>query len=254
MWDDDRGDSLGRDQAGGDAGQHCMVKSRYVPTSSPHARKRLQDQVYYLHVRDRQDAEDNDRDLFTAQDTGIERPAARDLLWDARSLKSVCFHRVILSPSRGLGIKTVAQAQDWARGVMAELGRHLDRDLTYVAAVHGNTGRTHVHVLIAGEATRVSTGEGRRVVRIGKGDMDALRRFAVRVAAPLRDAARARELEGARARQAARVADLDRRLGVTVTGTSTSTSTVNAREPQASAQTTPAPQATPARRWWQRGR
>ncbi len=194
MWDDARDDSAGHDQGGGgDAGQHCTVKSRYVPSASPHARKRLQDQVYYLHVRDREDAEDADRHLFTAQDTGIERPAARDLLWTNRSVKSVCFHRVILSPSRGLGVETVGQAQEWARGVMAALGQRLDRDLTWVAAVHGNTGRTHVHVLIAGEALRVSAGEGRRVVRLGKADLAALRGIAVDVARPFREEARERE-------------------------------------------------------------
>lgn len=194
MWDDVRDDSAGHDQVGsGDAGLHCTVKSRYVPSASPHARKRLQDQVYYLHVRDQEDAEDSSRHLFTAQDTEIDRPGARDLLWSNRSVKSVCFHRVILSPSRGLGIETAGQAQEWARGVMAALGQRLDRDLTWVAAVHGNTGRTHVHVLIAGEAARVSAGEDRRVVRLGRADLDALRGIAVDVARPIREAARERE-------------------------------------------------------------
>lgn len=194
MWDDARDESAGHDQASaGDAGLHCMVKTRYVASTSPHARQRMQEQVYYLQCRDRQDAEDADRHLFTAQDTRIERPAARDLLWTNRSVKSVCFHRVILSPSRGLGVETVGQAREWARGVMAALGQRLDRDLTWVAAVHGNTGRTHVHVLIAGEALRVSAEGGRRVVRLGTADLAALRGIAVEVARPIREEARERE-------------------------------------------------------------
>ncbi len=255
MWDDlddDLTDALGRDQAGGDSGQHCTVKSRYVPSSSAHARKRLQEQVYYLHCRDREDAEDEERELFTAGETGTARPAARKLLWKNRSAKSVCFHRLILSPSSGLRITTVEEAQAWTRCVMDKLGARLDRDLTWVAAVHRNTGRPHVHVLVAGEAAQPSKAGARRVVRFGAGDMTALReRITVDAARPIREAARARAFDAARERQAARMAALDQRLGVAIGQGHASPATSG----QGSDHGTPAPpsQATPKRRWWRRG-
>lgn len=242
MWDDfddELTDAMGRDQAGGDAGEHCVITSRYVPSSSPHARQRLQEQVYYLEKRDRHDAEDEDRDLFTGGETGTSRAEARDLVWSNRSTKSVCFHRLILSPSKGLGISTVDDAQAWTRSVMADLGQRLDRELTWVGAVHHNTGRPHVHVLVAGEAAQRGTADGaRRVVRIGVGDMTALReRITVDAARPIRETGRARALEAARERQAARMADLDRRLSVPATA--------GGEAP---------PPLAPKRRWWQRGK
>ncbi len=263
MWDaldDTLDEARGHDQAGGDAGQHCMVKSRYVPSSSPHARQRIQEQVYYLQCRDRQDAEDEQRDLFTAAEIGTSRGEAREMLWANRSVKSVCFHRLILSPSTGLGMTTTEEARTWTRTVMEELGQRLDRNLTWVAAVHHNTGRPHVHVLIAGEAGQPSkagrvsghNGGARRVVRLGAGDMKALReRITIDAARPIREATRARQFDEARARQAARMADLDRRLGVPVgTAGQTEPATVVALD-----HSTPAPssQAAPKRHWWQRG-
>jgi len=259
MWDaldDTLDEARGHDQAGGDAGQHCMVKSRYVPSASPHARQRMQEQIYYLEKRDRHDAEDEQRELFTVGETGTPRAEARALLWDNRSVKSVCFHRIILSPSQGLGITTTEEARTWTRTVMEELGQRLDRNLTWVAAVHHNTGRPHVHVLIAGEAGQPSkaglSGGARRVVRLGAGDMKALReRITIDAARPIREAARARARDAARTRQAARMADLDRRLGVVNLPAPTPPTTPAPRsEPR---QGLAAPQAARKRHWWQRG-
>ncbi len=156
-----------------------------------------------------------------------------------------------------MGITTTEEARTWTRTVMEELGQRLDRNLTWVAAVHHNTGRPHVHVLIAGEAGQPSkaglSGGARRVVRLSAGDMKALReRITIDAARPIRDAAQARRFEDLRARQAARIADLDRRLGVPVgAGGHTDPATAAAAD-----RSTPAPssQAAPKRHWWQRGR
>jgi len=255
MWDaldDTLDEARGHDQAGGDAGQHCMVKSRYVPSASPHARQRMQEQVYYLQCRDREDAEDEQRELFTPDETGTSRGEAREVLWASRSVKSVCFHRLILSPSTGLRITTTEEAQAWTRTIMDELGRRVDRKLTWVGSVHRNTGRPHVHVLIAGEAAQPSKAGARRVVRFGAGDMKALReRITVDAARPIREVARARQLDASRARQAARMADLDRRLGVVNLPAPTPPTTPAPRlEPR---QGPAAPQAARKRHWWQRG-
>jgi len=249
MWEDLE-DSLGHDWASGDAGEHCVARSRYVPSSSPHARQRMQEQVYYLHCRDRQDAEDETRDLFTAGEIGTSRADARALLWDNRSIKGVCFHRLILSPSKGLGITTTEEAQRWTRSVMEGLGQRLDRDLTWVGAAHLNTGRLHVHLLVAGEGAQPSKTGARRVVRFTKSDLKAIEeRLGVEAARPIREERQGREFNAARDRQAARLAALDQRLGV-ATGQVAHTALVGATPTPT---TTPAPQAAPKRRWWQRG-
>lgn len=241
MWEDLE-DSLGHDWASGDAGEHCVARSRYVPSSSPHARQRMQEQVYYLHCRDRHDAEDETRELFTGGETGTSRADARALLWDSRSVKSVCFHRIILSPSKGLGITTAEEAHRWARSVMKALGQRLDRDLTWVGAAHLNTGRLHVHLLVAGEGAQPSKAGARRVVRFTKSDLKAIEeRIGVGAARPIREERQGREFNAARERQAARMDDLDRRLGVPTSATKPTETN------------TPAPRATPKRRWWRRG-
>ncbi len=258
MWDaldDTLEDAKGHEQAGGDAGQHCITHNRYVKTSEPDAREQLASQLYYFTAIDPRDPPDREaRQLFTDGHTDLQRKEARGMIWNNRSMRgAVCFHRLILSPSTGLGITTRAEAQEWTRTVMRELGIRVDRDLTWVAGCHTNRSHTHVHILIAGEAAQPSTGGARRVVRFGRDDIKALReRITIDAARPIREAARARQLDDARARQAARIADLDRRLGVP-------TATAGHTEPATGAapdRSTPAPtsQAAPKRHWWQRRR
>jgi len=247
MWDafdDDRMDASGRDRAGQDAGEHCLVKSRFVKTADATARQLLALQVYYIAVPDPRDPPEREpRQLFAADETDLTRKEARAMIWSNRSAKSVCFHRIILSPSTGLGIKTAAEAHAWTRAAMRDLAARLDRDLTWVAGAHTNRDHVHVHVLIAGEAGQPSKGGARRVVRFNASDLKALReRVTVDAAPPIREAARARELDAARARQTARMEDLDRRLGVPLAGQVTGTTPT----------TTPAPLVAPKRRWWQR--
>jgi len=250
MWDaldDTLEDAKGHEQAGGDAGQHCITHNRYVKTSEPDAREQLASQLYYFTAIDPRDPPDREaRQLFTDAHTDLPRKEARGMIWNNRGMRgAVCFHRLILSPSTGLGITTRAEAQEWTRTVMRELGIRVDRDLTWVAGCHTNRSHTHVHILIAGEAARPSKGGARRVVRFGRDDIKALReRITIDAARPIREAARARQLDAARARQVARMDELDRRLGVPV-------------KPIAAPgdRSTPAPpsQAAPKRHWWQRG-
>jgi len=241
MWDD-LDDARGQDQAGGDAGQHCLVKSRYVKTADPSARHQLAVQVRYIAVVDpRNPPKQEPRDLFTATNTGLTRKEGRAMIWTNRSVKSALFHRVILSPSKGLGIKTAAEAREWTRATITALGQRLDREIAWVAGAHTNRDHVHVHVLIAGEAGQPSKGGARRVVRLGRDDLKDLReRLAIDAARPIVEARRARDLDAARERQAARMEDLDRRLGVPL----------EAARPMET--TTPAPRAAPKRRWWRR--
>jgi len=184
---------------------------RYSPTTSPHARQRMQEGVYYLerervaHVG----AQTEIRALFTNADTGVARKDARDLLWSNRGAK-VNFHRYILSPRASLELDTTEELQRWTRETMEEYGRHLGLDLTYVAAVHGNVWHPHVHVMIAGDAHVPTTGKTRGV-RISKADNVRLRGIgravAARITAPkvaARDAARAQDMAALVARAKAR--------------------------------------------------
>jgi len=251
MWDaldDELEEARGRDR-GADAGEHCLAKNRYVKTSDVDARHQLAVQVRYIAVHDPRDPPDREaRQLFTEDAAHVTGKEARGMIWSNRSTRgAVCFHRLILSPSTGLGIKTAAEAQEWTRVVMAEMGGQVDRKLTWVAGTHTNRDHTHVHVLIAGEAPQPSAGGARRVVRLGRQDLKALReRIAIDAARPIREAGRARELRAARERQAARMTALDRRLGVLDLPTPIDT-------PAQAIPLTPPSQAARKRHWWQRG-
>ncbi len=256
MWDardDDIDDARGRER-GADAGEHCLTKARHVKTNEPNARESLAKQVFYIAEADARDPPDREpRALFTDERTGLSRKEARGRIWQNRSAKSVCFHRLIFSPSTGLGIKTAAEAQEWTQAMMRDLGERLDRELTWVAGTHTNRDHTHVHVLIAGEAVQPSKGAARRVVRLGRQDLKALREhIPINAARPIREARRARELREARERQAARMADLDKRLGVVDLPTPTREPT-QITTPAQAVPLAPASQAARKRHWWQRG-
>jgi len=186
----------------GDAAPNVITKWRYTP-QGPRARQRMQEQVYYLQCRDRQDAEDETRHLFTATDTGIDRAAARDLL-TAHPDRKVAFHRYILSPSTALGLEKTEDLMAWARDTLDAYGARLGLGLSWVAAVHGNTGRPHVHVLIAG-AGRVAETDHYKTVRIKEADHAALKGFGIAAAARY-----------AEARSAERAAQLRRELDALV--------------------------------------
>jgi len=260
MWDalDEELDEARGRERGPDAGERCTIKSRYIHNDDGDARHQLAVQVRYIAVEDPRDPPDQEaRQLFTEGDTDVTGKEARGMIWQNRSMKgAVCFHRLILSPSTGLGIKTRADTQEWTRAVMRDLSVQVDRDLTWVAGCHTNRSHTHVHILIAGEATLLSkdglSGGTRRVVRFKRTDITELReRITIDAARPIREAARARARDAARTRQAARMADLDRRLGVVNLPAPTPPTTPAPRsEPR---QGPAAPQAARKRHWWQRG-
>ncbi len=150
MWDalDEELDETRGRERGPDAGERCTVKSRYIHNDDTDARHQLAVQVRYIAVEDPRDPPDQEaRQLFTEGDTGITGKEARGMIWQNRSMKgAVCFHRLILSPSTGLGIKTRAEAQEWTRVVMRDLSVQVDRELTWVAGCHTNRSHTHVHI------------------------------------------------------------------------------------------------------------
>jgi len=259
MWDDDRDDALDeareRDQRGAtDAGPYCAAHNVFWDAKVERPRKVIQHAVYYLENRDpRKDGpvEDATRELFTATTGDVTRAESRTLLWANRSGKGKLMHRLVMSPSKGLGIRGLDDMQAWVRTCMADYATHLDRDIQWVAAIHSNTEHPHAHILIGGEAAAICK-EGVRVgVRFGPGDFKVLREIGVRRAASFRAAARGRDLAAAREHQAARMADLDRRLGVVDLPLQTPIDTPPTPLP---APVPPAPQAARKRGWFQRWR
>jgi hypothetical protein len=147
-----------------------VVKHRFVRGGARVAR-RLRDTLRYIQHRPLGAEEGQaDRRLFTARDAGITQTEALALLL-ARAGRRVAYHRLILSPGR-----PVEDLEHWTRLVLADLGRHLDQHLQWVAAVHRNTDHPHVHVLLAGMGER--RGEGRAVPVILRPEEYALLRDA----------------------------------------------------------------------------
>jgi len=135
--------------------QGMYVEGRYVPTG-PWAARKIERQVQHL-VADYRAGEAREareaRTLFDAYGEVADQVAARALLTAAIGPK-VAFHRLILSPGRRGGLVRLIDLHTCTRLVLMDLGHALGQRLVWVAAVHRNTDEPHVHVLLAGAATR----------------------------------------------------------------------------------------------------
>jgi len=129
-----------------------FVEGRYVP-AGPWAAQKIEDQVDHLKGSFRPRERKEERTLFDAYGDVADRATARALLTAAIGPK-VVFHRLILSPGRGAGVVRLSDLQTWTRLLLMDLGHERGQRLVWVAAVHRNTDEPHVHVLLAGAATR----------------------------------------------------------------------------------------------------
>jgi len=134
--------------------QGLYVAGRYVP-AGPWAARKIERQVQHLVADYRADErrEAAGRTIFDAHGEVAGQTAARALLMAAMGPR-VAFHRLILSPGQRRGLVRPLDLQTCTRLVLMDLGHALGQQLVWVAAVHRNTGEPHVHVLLAGAATR----------------------------------------------------------------------------------------------------
>ena len=128
------------------------VEGRYVP-AGPWAARKIEEQVQHLKGRFRPGEAREARTLFDAHGDVADQTAARALLTAAIGPK-VVFHRLILAPGRRCGLVRLIDLHTWTRLLLMDLGDSLGQQLVWVAAVHRNTDEPHVHVLLAGAATR----------------------------------------------------------------------------------------------------
>ncbi len=131
-----------------------FVEGRYVP-AGPWAARKTERQVQHLVADYRADErrEAEGRAIFDAQGDVAGQTAARAILTAAIGPK-VAFHRLILSPGRRAGVVRPLDLRTWTRLLLMDLGHDLGQQLVWVAAAHRNTDDPHVHVLLAGAATR----------------------------------------------------------------------------------------------------
>ncbi len=145
--------------------QGMYVEGRYVP-AGPWADAKIKSQVQHLKSSFRTgERREEERTLFDAHGTVADVAAARAILTAAIGPK-VVFHRLVLSPGRRAGLVRLIDLHTCTRLVLMDLGHDLGQRLVWVAAVHRNTDEPHVHVLLAGAATRTHWPHNGKVVGV----------------------------------------------------------------------------------------
>ena len=131
-----------------------FVEGRYVP-AGPWAARKIERQVQHLvaDYRAGEQREAEGRTIFDAHGDVAGHAAARAILTAAIG-PTVVFHRLVLSPGRRAGVVRLIDLHTWTRLLLMDLGHDLGQRLVWVAAAHRNTDDPHIHVLLAGAATR----------------------------------------------------------------------------------------------------
>lgn len=133
---------------------HMRVHGQAQQGSRQTAARRLSGHLHYL--------EQDGADLFSAGCERVPRQAAKDDLL-ARTSNRVQYHRLVLAPDPEAGVPDV---RAWTRAVLGDLANACGQTLHWYAAVHGQPGQPHVHVVLAGTGERDDTGR-REPVRLG---------------------------------------------------------------------------------------
>jgi hypothetical protein len=142
-----------------------VVRHRYVGVrkmTAQAARGHLSAHLKYIEHRSRDETENrDDRRIFNAQSTIINRNDALNDIMDHASGRDAYYHKVMLSPGPDVPVEDYRQ---WTRHLMRDLEEKQGKTLHWYAVQHRNTDHYHVHVVIAGAGERFDTGEREAVI------------------------------------------------------------------------------------------
>lgn len=136
-------------------------------TRGPRSLSRSRAHVNYLVYRAGEDREE--REFFDHERDGLDRKEVNETLeQNANDRGDLLVHRFVISPGvHGLDMK------DYAREMMAELGRAKGQELNWRGIVHSNTDHTHAHVIVLGrdadgKLVRFSVKDYRQMREVGR--------------------------------------------------------------------------------------
>jgi hypothetical protein len=144
------------------AGQRTVVKHSYLTTKDK-GFDRSRAHVDYIQFRAGRDKESGARTFFDSLDDDIYNKELKEAI--SRQNSGGCvIHKLILSP----GVPG-ADAKEYTREVMEELGSKKGLDLEWYAVEHNNTKNPHCHIVIMGKD------KNGRIVRLHKTDYEFIK-------------------------------------------------------------------------------
>jgi hypothetical protein len=114
--------------------------------NSSQSRRSLSATINYNLDRER-GIDEKERSLFTSKLSDLDRSVAKEEI-ERKFGENVAYHKIILSS----GDNHVSQ-RDFARTVMAEWQRSIEKEFEYYAVEHRNTDYHHVHIIIPGKSS-----------------------------------------------------------------------------------------------------
>lgn len=143
-------------------GHRSVVKHSYL-TGKDKGVARAKAHINYIQFRAGKEHEKEERSFFNGLRDDIYNKELKDAI-SAQNPRGCVMHKLILSP----GVPG-ADAKEYAREVMAELGSKKGLDLEWYAVEHNNTDNPHCHIVIMGRD------ENGRNVRIYKRDYEVIK-------------------------------------------------------------------------------
>lgn len=140
-----------------------IIKHSYIK-SFKDGRARAKAHVNYIKFRPGKDKdEEKSRSFFSDKEEGLTSHPVHEAI-EKQTGRGVLVHKLIISP----GVQG-ANAQEYVREVMHELGQQKGLELEWYAVEHRNTANPHAHVVVMG------TDRNGRQVKISKDDYAKLR-------------------------------------------------------------------------------
>lgn len=140
-----------------------IVKHSYI-RASREGKARAKAHVNYVKFRPGKDKnEPEKRSFFSDKEDGLTSRPVHDAI-ERQTGTGVLVHKIIVSP----GVQD-ANAQEYVREAMHELGRQKGLDLEWYAVEHRNTANPHCHVVVMGKD------KNGRLVKLSKDDYTKLK-------------------------------------------------------------------------------